>query len=513
MDSSENNLDHERQQLVELFSSYKAEWLKERLFDLFTKPAYFPQLLTSYPCFLIGGRGTGKTTTLKCLSYEGQFILEDKKTKKMKNWPFYGLYLRVNTNRVTAFRGPELSEAKWIKLFAHYFNLHLCILIFDFLSWYYKLFPNAQQLSNNDLSRISTSLNLKKLNNIIELSEALKLSLDDFESYINNVGDGLNLPKLSMQGAPVDVISEAIQKLPHFKDKYFFFLIDEYENFEDYQQRVVNTLIKHSGANYTFKIGVRELGFRQRSTLNPNEQLIDPADYIRVDIVEILSPKFNDFASSVCNGRMKKATPNKANEISDIRVLFPEMDAEREAELLGLQGHLWKIDNEAQTQISGELLKWFKGLKPLEKYVLDIWGVSQNDSFQSTIKEAMDNPYKWRKRYENYKHAFLFTIRRGKRGIRKYYNGWNVFCLLAAGNIRYLLQLVDTSLINHLDKGFDLAEPIDAKTQTEAVQQTGRKNLRELEGISIYGARLTKLLLALGRIFQVMSENTEGTEI
>ena len=51
---------------------YKAEWLDAKLFDLFTEPGYFGGLKTFRPCVLIGGRGTGKTTVLRGLSYEGQ---------------------------------------------------------------------------------------------------------------------------------------------------------------------------------------------------------------------------------------------------------------------------------------------------------------------------------------------------------------------------------------------------------------------------------------------------------
>ena len=39
---------------------------------------------------------------------------------------------------------------------------------------------------------------------------------------------------------------------------------------------------------------------------------------------------------------------------------------------------------------------------------------------------------------------------------------------------------------------------------------TGQKNLRELEGLSLQGAKLTRFLLGLGRIFQVMSEDPVG---
>jgi hypothetical protein len=75
MSNGTDGLNTPREQLSHLFGSYKAEWLKEQLFDLFTEPTYFPELQTARPCILVGGRGTGKTTVLRSLSYDGQFAL------------------------------------------------------------------------------------------------------------------------------------------------------------------------------------------------------------------------------------------------------------------------------------------------------------------------------------------------------------------------------------------------------------------------------------------------------
>src|ERR1017187_2508691 len=101
-----------QEKLSELFGSYKAEWLRDYVFDLFTEPSYFPALMTPRPCILLGGRGTGKTTVLRGLSYEGQFAIGGRDTAKIRDWPFYGFYYRVNTNRVAAFRGGEQRVGK-----------------------------------------------------------------------------------------------------------------------------------------------------------------------------------------------------------------------------------------------------------------------------------------------------------------------------------------------------------------------------------------------------------------
>src|SRR4051794_23335312 len=82
--------------LSKLFGSYKAEWLDEELYRLFVQPAYFPELLTTRPCVLIGGRGTGKTTVLRGLSYIGQYEIRSRPTNFVEVSPYLGLYFKVN---------------------------------------------------------------------------------------------------------------------------------------------------------------------------------------------------------------------------------------------------------------------------------------------------------------------------------------------------------------------------------------------------------------------------------
>ena len=124
-----------------------------------------------------------------------------------------------------------------------------------------------------------------------------------FEAFLNNL-DSTALPPLSLQGQALDDLCQAVLELPQYLGKNLFFIVDEFENLLDYQQVVLNTLIKHCGSHYTFKIGVRDLGWRKRSTLKENEQLISPADYDRIDIEQRLEgEQFVTFAAEVCNLR------------------------------------------------------------------------------------------------------------------------------------------------------------------------------------------------------------------
>lgn len=497
------------EQLSDLFGSYKAEWLREGLFDLFTEPSYFPELVTDRPCVLVGGRGTGKTTVLRCLSYEGQYALRKQFSVDPATAAYFGFYSKVNTNRVTTFRGSELPESDWVRLFSHYMNIDLCSQAIRFLEWHQMRMPGLPQLDPAACGQISSSLNIRPACSLPELSTNLKIARIEFEAYINNIVDA-SRPKLSMRGAPVDLLMEYIGSLSQFDGKRFFFLIDEYENFEFYQQQIVNTLIKHAGSGYTFKVGVRDLGWRCRKTLNEHEQLISPADYVRIDITEKLESRFPDFAAKVCEARLRRLAVSGTPSLQ-MSQIFPDMSEEAEADLLGVERRV----QELCADLDPADVQKLEAMTSFEAYFVIWWAKSHNEEIHRTIENRERQPNTWRERYGNYKYALLFTIRKDrrdvrKRGLHKFYSGWSVLTKLAASNIRYLLELVDNSLAAHLRDGGDLSTPVGAKTQTVAAQAVGKKNLAELEGLSIHGAKLTKLLLGLGRIFSVMAAQPEG---
>lgn len=511
MTTNNNTQDERISKLSTMLGLYKAEWLNGKLFDLFNEPAYFGELKTKRPCVLIGGRGTGKTTVLRGLSYQGQFALANKDPSKVRDWGFYGLYYRVNTNRVTAFRGPELTEEKWAACFAHYMNLSFCQLMLDFVSWYELQTQEKIELSKPELRKIGATLGFTNLEKLSDLSEEIDFEILDFEASINTISDNTPIT-LSLQGAPLDALAAALTSTPQFSGKQFFFLIDEFENFEDYQQKVLNTLIKHANSSYTFKVGVRELGWRQRATLNPNEQLTSPADYAKISISEVLSSaRFSIFAERVVLSRIESAYGTQADQPLNLHNLLPGLSDLEEASKLMDKELPTTLVASLKGQLSKEELKKATELKPGELYFLHYWAKHRNPSdFSRYVKEWIDGNREWRTRFENHFHASLFSIRKGKRGIRKFYAGWDVFVALANGNIRYLLELVHAAFLRHIESGGEPLEPISPETQTYAAEAIGKKNLSELEGLSVDGAKLTKLLLSLGRIFQVLADDPAG---
>ena len=500
MDQSKNY----RKALAELFSGYRAEWLDEKVFDLFTEPSYFPQLTTPHPCFLEGGRGTGKTTVLRCLSYRGQAALGADTSRR---WPYVGMYYRVNTNRVGAFVGPELDSSGWRRMFAHYINIEFCEAVAGFLAWYSERNPGASELSTSALHRVAATLNILAPSTLDDFRKELDLTKLRFEAAINNIAAAGDSPRLSLQGAPVDALLREVKRLPEFSGSSFFFLIDEYENFNESQQRVINTLIKHCGALYSFKVGVRELGFKERSTLNENEQLVHPADYKLINIAQELEGRFPEFAAEVCRLRLQEVVADRPTP--GINVLLPELSPEEEAIKLGVKDVVASVIADLQNG-DADMKGWIENAEMLEVFVLSSRADAEDKTCAEKLREVLGDPERWRMHYENHKYGYLFAIRRGKRGIRKHFAGWRIFCLLAASNIRYLLELVDQALSRHFGEDGDPSKPVAYEIQTKVAQDTGKRNLRELAGLSLNGAKLARLLLALGRIFQVMAEDPIG---
>ncbi len=488
------------------FGIYRAEWLSN-LFELFTKPAYYPELETARPCVLSGGRGTGKTTVLKCLSYEGRHALSGYDDATVPNWPYYGFYYRINTNRVTAFAGEELPHATWRRLYAHYLNLVMCGQVVDFLNWYDSKVPHTARLDAEACRDISEMLHLDSTDDQGALGRAIKKGQRRFEGYLNNL-DPDALPNLSMQGQPVDELCEAVLKLQSFSGKALFFIVDEFENLLDYQQEILNTLIKHCGPHYTFKIGVKEMGWRIKNTLNANEQLVSPADYEKIDIEQRLDGEpFVQFAAEVCSLRAKDLPGFPVGgEIADV---LPSLSIEDEAKKLGVDEHVARICEAVDRQCP----QWnevARSIPPLDLYLVDFWSRTQNLTLGETFAERQAYPVRWADRLNNYKVPLLFTLRAKKPGLRKLYAGWRTYTSMAGNNIRYILELVGQALQLHNQDGGQVGAPISPELQTRAAIMVGRKNLAELEGLSVHGAQLTKLLLGLGRIFEVLASQPEG---
>lgn len=484
----------------DLFGSFRAEWLREDIFRLFSEPAYFAHLLGNKSCVLMGGRGSGKTTVLRCLSYQGQDALGQQDWTSPNH---VGVYYRVNTNIVTAFEGPELTGDEWRRLFGHFLNLTICEELTKYVLWVQK--RAKVDSSSISFKSVSVALGVDEIETAEQLLDAINQATGRLELFINNLGSAR--PMVSQLQSPITQYLGLLKKLPGHKDVSFHIVLDEYENLLDYQQTVVNTLIKHSGDNCYFKIGVRELGWRVHTTLNDNESLISPADYELIHIEERLKDEFANFARTVCESRLENNSSLVGAHLK-LDELLPTLTPLEEAEELGVSKRVAAFRK--QMRDTPEVPA---SAKSQHDFVLYVFNELNSGDFAAAVTEIASYANREKKavdRYHNHSYALLFSIAERGTSITKHYCGHDTFARLANRNIRFYMQLVHESIVQQITSEKDLSEPIDCRNQTLAARRVGSNYLRELEGATSRGSHLAKMILGFGRFFGILASNPIG---
>ena len=485
-----------------LFGSFRAEWLKDDIFQLFSEPEYFPHLLGNKSCVLMGGRGSGKTTVLRCLSYEGQYALGKQDWKSPTH---VGVYYRINTNVVTAFTGPEMGPSAWRRLFGHFLNLTISAELAKYLEWHQNTIGKSE-LSEISFQRIALALGLGEKHSLLELQHGISQAMTLLEIYVNNLED--QRPTISQLQSPIAQFLEELKKVPGHEETAFLIVLDEYENLLDYQQKIINTMIKHSGHNYYFKIGVRELGWRVRTTVNDMESLISPADYELIHIEDRLKNNFADFARTVCESRLRNKSVPGGNCLN-MDQLLPTLTVLEESQELGAKRRVSRLRRDLVLNHANESM-----IDAVDDFPLYVFYNVNNHDIEKTISDIEDyvaGEKQALNKYHNYAYALLFTLADRGAEITKHYCGHSSFARMASCNIRFYMQLIHECIVQQIANEQDLTVPIDCRKQTLAARNVGLNYLRELEGATSRGGQLSKMILGFGRFFQILASAPLGS--
>ncbi len=497
-------------EITNLFGMYRAEYADTTIARVFQEPIFWQSLTDRRPTFLVGGRGTGKTVALRMVAYDGQRALHGD---SIDRWPVLGIYWRMSVLALSAFKGPRLDESEWTRLFSHWVNLQLVGRILRFVSWRKTEMGQETSVDGSAIRRTALSLGLVPTEDYAELSNRVEDHLAEFQALINNTSTTLPSITLSMLGAPLETVLQALSGDPIFSGRLLAICLDEFENLETYQQRVVNSLLKHVGdAPYTLKIGVKPTGIRDRHTLNAHESISAVADYALLEIVEHHKEQgFAAFAERVCTERLQLLS-SAFEKTLPITALFEDLSDEEEAARLGVDARLLDLRSNLVDQgATAEDLREFDRMGRVSSFLIGYWARSTSVRELAVLREAVERPKAWANRVNNYGYAAMFTIRETTGPtVRKYFAGWSTMVLLADGNIRYLLDLVSTALTQHVQSGNDMTVPVDASVQTRAAANVGEKLAFDLEGQDDLGRQIMLLVLGLGRILGVMAREPWG---
>jgi hypothetical protein len=484
--------------LEEIFGDYRAEWATPQFADLYVRPPYMDTLEQIRPCMLIGGRGTGKTVALKSLRFDAPTKTESSGDSHVM--PGYlGVYVRLNKNRVRAFQGGQVTTEEWSRVFGHYMNLLVLEEFIQLADW----IPRARigsTPSDASLKLVARTIGHRS-SNLLELAERVQEAIADLELYVNNPFSDKR-PTISIAEAPLRTMAKAIATQFLGPVPTIFVCLDEYENLLDYQQSVLNTYIKHADQTVSYKVGVRRFGLRTRHTIDASDLLRTPEDY---SVQELTGERLRRFCRKVVDHRLRVAAARGFPVSTSLETLLPAISRDDEAKLLGAEKYAEKVTL-LTASAAPELTNWIANQTVADQYLLYYWAMHEQRDITSFVREMHANKKVWRDKVNNYGAASLYWLSKGRKGarIRKYYSGARMYEHLAAGNIRYLLELVDEALLTVQDIGSSQGDEgisISPVQQTQIAQKVARRRLEQLSGLSERGVELKRLVLGVGKIF------------
>lgn len=497
------------------FSEYREEQMRSKvnIFDYFVTPSFFDQFYDTKPLLIYGSRGSGKTTLFKALALSDTHDVDSY----LKNNNYIGIYYRVDLNIMSSFYGGEVVQSQWEKLFSYYFVSSLCYeLIRQMVKLHDKIrFSNEQAIAQKYGRLFSGKNSLRSLD---ELKGLISNELYVIRDYINNcvsqsfphIGDYVTI----VRDLPKDLLKSVHDY--DFPNKTIFYLIDEFEGLNDWQQRAILSLIKYSDDNHTFKICMRPDGLKTSETVG-GEFISETDDIKSIDLNDkILNGKdgFYQYALDVCKKRIELFYANNnltLPENFDFEGLFETLNFEDEINLL-LKDQGKKIEEEIsdffeKIAYNASDLKERCQNDYLEFLLLRLLyrKKKRTESLDSIWTRFRNKDKSYTNYLHNYKDALLyqeyFSYHRSK-----IYSGFRDVVFISGGTLRYLLEICneifETAIAN---KDFSYENPksktISYRIQTEAIEEISNKRLKQISAIPEIGLNIRTFIYALGKIF------------
>jgi hypothetical protein len=527
--------------LQTVFSRNRAEELGTDVWEQFVVPPFFDRVrlgISRKPSLIVGGRGCGKTMLLRYLSHHTVF------SPKRKDIPDssllnIALYWRADTQFANAMLGRGVPEDVWASAFNHMAALMLSLELISCIDNVVRSCHSAVQshdLSVLEFSRMS-AFDPELPKSFERMASALQSHLWEFESWVNN---SRTSPAPRFYPGPhfVTALLKIIQdQLPALRSTCFYAYMDEYENLCPYQQRIVNTWVKHSTPPLIFNLAMKRHGMETRETTGP-ESLSDIHDFREHDLEQYILERDDDFRvfaaeilflllsqanmeGAVANAatlRDPQYLPDRRQEsyrkliLTRAARLFPEPTSDDVArEIMGDRGLRNRLRERTQQALvrrgstlnsdaflNHEASKAAIVMPPLlnRSTVSPETVLEELELYKSNVDSKFDD---WV--HNNFFAAVLQLYAPESRAC-PLYSGFSTFCHLAHGNIRYLLELCHKSIYRALDRDC-FVDGIPPPLQAEASKQTSTAFLAEVKSFGRRGNQLHGFVLRLGSLFQL----------
>lgn len=275
------------------------------------------------PMFILGGKGSGKTHLMRYLSFQLQKIRRTPGNIGIENDGYLGIYFRCAGLNAARFCGKGIERAIWADVFAYYLELWIGQLVLTTVMDAFQHLPAFASAEDAILTGIVDRIDRQDATTPTDLPGVIGLlrSLQrDLDVQVNNAAIRRSLtPHIAVTrgdlifGIPKLIVRECEQ----VASCRFLYLIDEFENLQEPQQKYVNTLIREREDPTSFRIGARLYGVRTHCTESADEENKEGSEFEVLRLDEKFrkeESKYGDFARHLIAARLvrlKRITPVK----------------------------------------------------------------------------------------------------------------------------------------------------------------------------------------------------------
>ena len=124
------------------------------------------------------------------------------------------------------------------------------------------------------------------------------------------------------------LLSKALRRAITFEHHYFVIMVDEYENYADYQQCIVNTRVKQSRREdgVTYRLFLRSGGLRTRETLAPGQLIEETHDYRLHTLDEgMVFADFKKYTLAVANRHLEQHPYFREHGLTRLQDILEEL--------------------------------------------------------------------------------------------------------------------------------------------------------------------------------------------
>lgn len=276
------------------------------------------------PMIIRGGKGSGKTHLMRHYSFPLQKLRQPVDILNgIKQEGYLGIYMLCGGINASRFSGKGQALELWNDIFAYYMDIWLSQILLQTIVEVYEQYPEELRIVDKkicteivDLFDSFEWIYPKTLSKMIERLTHIQKSID-FDVNNSAITKKIRTKIHISPGKLIFGVPKILKKmLPSFKNILFVYLIDEFENLNQEQQKYINSLVRERQLPTTLKIGGRRYAFRTKLTISAGEDIKEGSEFEMLDLDSHFRAKkgYSKFIENLCKQRLIKNTFSKSVE-------------------------------------------------------------------------------------------------------------------------------------------------------------------------------------------------------